>query len=266
MSEIPPPKIGVMIATPCRHWRGSLKETFGEQYNAQIEALQAMSQDAECPYEFNILISTGGLVRTRNEMAATFKASGCRFLIPADDDLNWTPADILKLLSHKRPFVAALYTTREDRPHWVANFMHEVTLQKGGLYQVIEVGTGLQCIHREVFLILERVHPGMVYTDRDSGRKMFGYYQHCVLQTDLKPDGDLLTEDFFFCYLARLARIGIFVDTTIKLKHCGGDGVAYPKGDWPPIPGLDEKPEIKDRSVRLAEMRDEAALQERNGG
>lgn len=238
------PKIGVMLATPVRHYNGI--QEFHPKFKEMLNRLAELSSDPTCPYEFMISIMEGGLVRARNHIAHEFKRlavenPSLKFLISADDDLELEgasdPAEaILRLLAHKKPFVAALYTTREETPHYVANFMHEVTLQPGSLLQVIEVGTGLTCTHIKIFTELDRLMPDFRYTDRDSGERVTPYYQHCMLMTDLRPDGDLLPEDYFFCHLLRRLNIGMFVDTTLKLKHRGRDGTLYPTGDWPPVP------------------------------
>ncbi len=242
-------KIGVMVATPVRHWRGT--DAFHPNFKAVLQILATLSTTEDCPYEFTLAVMEGGIVRARNVMAHRFKASGCKFLVTLDDDLeDETPGkmvdNILRLLGHRKPVVAALFTTREARAHWTTNFMHEVELQKDGLLQVIETATGLKCVHVQVFTELDRLLGDKIqYSDRDTGELIMGYYQHGVVRTDLKPDGDLMSEDYFFCWLARQCRIGLFVDTTIKLLHRGGDGTLYPlmvdgKRDWPPIPGLEE--------------------------
>lgn len=239
-------KIGVMLAIPMRHFRGV--ESLHPNLKMLLNRLTELSADEFCPYEFQVAFMEGGLVRARNMITAEFmeqnkKNQMLRFLITLDDDMDVNPdaSEILKLLSHRRPLVGALYTTRDpERPHWVATFMHEVELQKNGLLQVIECGTGMKCHHIKVYTELARILPNIHYTDRDSGDRLVGFYQHAVLITDLRPDGDLLPEDYYFDHLCRMSKIGIFVDTTVKVKHRGADGTLYPKGDWPAIPGITE--------------------------
>jgi hypothetical protein len=224
-------KTKVVIATP-------LKEVAALDaphpfYRTTLEQL-ALLEDS--PYEFHVASMEGGICHARNKMVDKAKKLGAKWVVWWDYDIEPAPADILRLLGHKLPIVAALYTTRTDKnPHYVANFMHEVEVQKDGLLQVIEAGTGLQVNHIQVFENLDRIYPTIAYTDRDTGERLHAYFQQIVLQTDLKPDGDWLTEDYFFHYLCRLAKIGIFVDTKIKVKHRGKDGKLYP-AEWPPVP------------------------------
>lgn len=230
------PKIGVMVVTPMKHWAGP--QSFHPKFAEFLNELAEMSSDPKCPYEFQWATIDGGMVRARNKFTAAFLKTDCKWLLACDSDIEATGAMVLKLLGHKKPIVGALYCRRQEKAIWVANFMHEVELQKGGLLQVLECGTGLKLYHREVFENLQKVFPTIAYTERETGEKLWGYFQDCICATDLKPDGDHLTEDFFCDYLCRMARMGIWVDTEIKVKHRGPDGKLYPE-KWPPIPGVD---------------------------
>ncbi len=245
----PMTKIGVLIATPVRYYNGI--KSFHPKFQAMLARLTELSSDDTCPYEFILATMEGGLVRARNQMAHQFKQMAeehpsLKWLITADDDLELEgsedPAEpILRILAHKSPVVGALYTTKEEGGHWVATFMHNVELQKGCLLQVLECGTGLLCVHLQVFTEIDRMMPEFRYTDRDTGERMTPYYQHCMQFTDTHPDGDLLPEDYFFCLILRRLAIGIFVDTNLKLKHRDKNGVLHPEANWwPPIPGLTE--------------------------
>lgn len=246
MSEIPKKTI-VWVTVSQRKFDGV--QQFHPNLKRLLNSLHDLSVDESCPYEFYLAVMVGGIARARNKMTHAFKLANLqnenvKWLLTLDDDIETNPdaSDILRLLSHKRPLVGALYTTREvEGVHWVANFMHEVELQKGGLLQVLELGTAMKLHHILVFTELERILADSInYTDRDTGERITAYYQQVVLKTDVRPDGDFLPEDFFFDHLCRMCKIGIFVDTTMKLKHRGPDETLYPVGDWPAIPGLTE--------------------------
>jgi len=231
-------KIKIVIATPLKDAR-----TLNQPHPFFQKTAEQIAQIQDSPYEFYFATMEGGICHARNKMVQAAKKLGAQQIVWWDYDIEATVDDMMKLVTNKLPIVGALYTTREDRGHWVANFMHEVELQEGGMLQVIESGCGLKKYHMEVFYILDKVYEGIAYTDRDTGERLHGYFQQIVMQTDLKPDGDWITEDFFLDHLCRHSRtkgMGIFVDTTIKVKHRGPDGTLYPTGDWPPVP-IDEK-------------------------
>jgi hypothetical protein len=231
MSE---PKIPVLIATPLKDYK-----TLDKPHPYFRATLEDIAKLEDSPYEFTFATMDGGICHARNRMVHEAKKRKMKWLLWWDYDVEATIDHVLRILGHKRPRCAALYTTREKDGHWCTNFMHEVTLQPGNLLQVIESGQGFKLEHMQVYENMEASYPGFWYTDRQTGERMFGYYQHRIQPTDLKPDGDELPEDFWFDYLCRMAKIGLFVDTTMKLKHRGPDGTLYPTGDWPPIP-MDE--------------------------
>lgn len=231
-SETRPTKIGVLIAIPVRYWRGP--DQFHPGLRALLNELGRLSLDETCPYEFTWAVCSGGLVRARNRMIPEARKAGVRWVVWLDDDIAATAANILTLLGHRKPIVAGLYCVRDIKPQWVCNFLHEVELQPGNLLQVFEVGLGLKAYHMQVFDELDRLYPAIAYSDRDTGEKGRGYFQHCVI------DGDLLPEDYFCDYLCRRVKIAIWVDVSLKLRHRGPDGTMYPVNDeWPPIPGIE---------------------------
>ena len=231
-------KTKILIATPLKY-----ASQINDPHPVFKRTLEELAKMEDCEYEFYFATMDGGICRARNLMVHEAKKMGVKKIVWLDYDIEPTTEQLLRLVSHKQAIVGALYTTREERGHWVANFMHEVELQPNGLLQVIESGSGLKCYHMEVFRILDEVYEGIAYSDRDTGIRLHAYFQQVCMKTDLKPDGDWITEDFFLDYLCRHSRtpgMGIWVDTTIKVKHRGPDGTLYPTGDWPPIP-IDEK-------------------------
>ena len=239
MSEpqtIETPKIGVMIATPVKFYAREYIV-----FSRLIEDLRALSVDPSCPYEFVWATIDMGVVPARNKLVANFRKSECRWLCFVDYDVEISAADILRLLSKKLPVIGGLYTTKEKNPHWVATFLFEAQAQKETVVQVVELGTGAgKLYHREVFDQLEKAFPQVVYTDRDTGERLFGFFQHAVVVHDMQMAGDLLPEDYFCDFLCRMAQISVWCDTSIKLKHRGGNGVLYPEGAWPAIPCMEK--------------------------
>ena len=239
-------KTGVMLATPVRYWKGL--EQFHPDFQATLTRLAELSNDPLCPYEFQWASCTGGICVARNRMVSNFKKErksnpNLKWLVWWDDDVCASAEDIIRLISHKEGICGALYTTREDKPHWVANFMYDAEVQtqgvKDGLLQVVECGTGLKAYFWEVFKVLEEVYPMVKYFDRNTGEEHWGWFQQVVMNEDFP------TEDYYLDWLVRQAAgrvkgLGIFVDTKLKLRHRFPDGTTCPKDDaWPPIPGIE---------------------------
>jgi hypothetical protein len=232
-----PRKIGVMVGTPLKNF-SSLVE-LPKHHTDFMEELARLTADPQCQFEFTWATVDMGIVPARNKIVANFLASPCRWLLWKDLDIKAAGGDVLRLLSKKLPVIGGLYTTKEEHAHWVATFLFEAEPQKDTVLQVVECGTGLKLYHREVFEKLAEHWKQISYTDRDTGEKTQGFFQHAVVFHDLQQAGDLLPEDYFCDFLCRQMKIAVWVDSSIKLRHCGHDGAEYPKGDWPPIPGLE---------------------------
>ena len=244
-------KIIVMVATPVARF-----DKFHPKFEQFLKDLAELSASEDCPYEFIFATVDGGRTWGRCRLVANFRKLRLRYpnlkwLYWADDDVDQTAAGLLRLLSHKRPIVGALYTTKGDNPHWCCNFMYEVEVQPNGLLQVVEVAIGALLTHFQVYDIVEAAFPGLLYTHRDTGERSVGFFQESVIEK--VP----YSEDYFFCWLCRHSPVdtgevnedgktkvklgmGIFVDTQLKLRHRGTDGTLHPAGEWPPIP-VDEK-------------------------
>lgn len=286
----------VIIATPKRHYagiedlpRGIAQALMELRYRGALMAnpddekersvwLRCQTDDVESDkrfhaearrYSFEFIAVIGGLCRARNTAVADALKSGATFVLWNDDDLlvadgyNSLAEVWLRLLSHRQPVVGALYCTRKRRPTWAATFMPAAEYQPkaDGLLQVAELATGLCCIHvKTVYGELGRIFggdrekgtPGIKYRDRDTGEELFGFYQNVV------NDGDLLSEDYFLCFLMRCAKIPIVADTKIKVRHVEPNGSVYPEGEFPPIAALeseDDETQIKQEESEAKEDR-----------
>lgn len=250
MSAEPKQKIGVMICTPVRYWKGL--EQFHPVFQETLKILSTLTSDEECPYEFMFSSTTGGIVKARNELVANFRKQrihnlSLKWLLWLDDDVFATNekgepdavaqvAAILRLLSHKRPVCGALYVTRDDHERWAANFMFEAKPDEKGLLQGVELACGMKLHHFQVFDILQELYPRLRYFRRDTGEEVWGFFQQVVMNDDAP------SEDYFLDWLCRQStksKIGIWIDTDTKLVHVAGD-TQYPKdGIFPPIPGIE---------------------------
>jgi|GEM_PF-7042917 hypothetical protein len=253
------PKTGVMIATTKRHWpnpaewaamskSGELAK-FLEREVPQIgRALRELAGHPD--YAFEFAVAVGGHCRAKNTLVHDFlNKTNHTWLLWWDDDLypeGMTGAEaVLRLLSHRQPYVGAPYCKRAKKPMWAATFMPKAVEEHGvqfDLLQMAELAGGFTLVHRKCYTELRRIFAEQVsaeaansieYRDRDTGEKMHAFYQQMVVGKDL------LSEDYFMQYLMRCAKIGILMDTKLRCKHRDADGTFYPI-EFPAIPGVDE--------------------------
>lgn len=247
-------RVGVMIATPLRHFDGTAKDLDRQVPQIGRALRQLRERRAEHNFDFEFAAACGGLCSARNRIVHEFMKSDATWFVPWDSDLHaeyGLEADaLLRILSHGEPIVGALYCKRDrdaSRPRWVANWLNGAVLQRGGLLQVVELGGGgMKAYNRAVFSELRRIFgdeplaknkPSILYRERETGEMIAAFYQIANVE------GDLLPEDFFLDFLCRCAGIGIIADTVVRLRQVDDKGV-YPALDqpWPPIPAEEEAP------------------------
>lgn len=244
-----PSPIGVMIATPFRHFPHNSALPIQTAYlagNAPAigRTLRELATRPDAQgYRFEFAAAIGGLCRARNNLVSEFLKSANQLLLWWDQDLDATADHVLRALAHRQPIVGGLYCKRASgKPRYVLNWLPAAEYQPAGdgLLQVAELGTGFKLIHRQVFEELARIfdtepraekRTAIGYRDRDTGEHIVGFYQNLVV------DGDLLSEDYFLDYLCRCAGVPIWADTKMKVPHRGADGAVFPDR-WPPVPGV----------------------------
>lgn len=268
-------RIGVMIATPLRHFPerpkdGESAEDFARRQRRALtenvpqigRALKELhDRREEHEYEFEFAAACGGLCSARNRLVHDFlHKSSASILLWHDADLHdqaGKDADaILRQLTIARRngahVLGRLYCKREKRPRWVANWINEAKIQDDGLLQVAEIGGGATMYSRGVLEHLRKV-----YVDDIKAAKADAMAKGAPVE-GLEPmeyrdretgemvtaffqirtiDGDLLSEDFHLNFLARCAKIPIWADTVAKMRHFDGVDQYPPRGSpWPPLP------------------------------
>lgn len=172
----------------------------------------------------------GGLGKARNILLARARESGAAKVLLIDADINGGPAQVERILKHDEPFVCGLYPAKELvwPIRWVVNWAKDSKADARGLREAIEVGAGWLLI--DLNSLDEVIASGVVRDYRPDDREFDGTVHHDffaegVVEADWKGDGKRyprkLTEDFYFCYLVRLAGFKVLVDTVCQLGHEG---------------------------------------------
>lgn len=254
-------RLPVMVAVPLRHYKS--EKDLPPQIGRMLRELAERS--AEHDYTFEFAAACGGLCSARNRLVHEFLfKSDAQILVWRDADLHdqaGKEADhMLRLLANMREngahVLGGMYCKREKRPRWVANWINEAKIQAGELLQVAELGMGAKAYSKTALLELRRIFgdeplknketgaQSILYRDRETGEMVAAFHQIAVI------DGDLLSEDFFLDWLCRCAKVPIWADTELRLRHLDEPAIVdntgvedrpavwYPAIDapWPPIP------------------------------
>jgi len=151
--------------------------------------------------------------RGRNRAAADFLATGCDYLLFIDADIIFDRGHIERLMESAEPVLGGIYClkTMVAPSPCLQTLPGAQPIAVGGIEEVRRTGTGFLRIHRSVF---EAIKPHTAKYN-NHGRDEWDFFPSGVV------DEEWLSEDWYFCDLARKAGFRVMVDTTIQVGHEG---------------------------------------------
>jgi hypothetical protein len=173
------------------------------------------------------VVGNSNLPRARNELVAGFMGSGYDDLLFIDDDMDWDPNDVIRLLASEREVIGGVGCKRvmladTDQKKWCVRVLDkDVTQDAMGAVEVAGVGTGFLKISRCVFERMAEAHPEWKRKPLpempDEVKKWF----YAFFRFDHDEDGEEYGEDIWFCLDWRRLGGTVWVDPGIKLGHVG---------------------------------------------
>lgn len=155
--------------------------------------------------------------RGRNRAAANFLTTGCDYMLFIDSDICFTPEHIQMLMESSEPILAGIYCLKsEEVKPCLQTLPGHQPLATGGIIEIARAGTGFLRIHRSVFEKLKETTQRYV----NHGREEWDFFASGVVNEEW------LSEDWYFCDLARKAGFKVMCDTRIQLGHEGN--IVYP--------------------------------------
>lgn len=187
---------------------------------AKVEALATLMQGLYLPNRCinNIQFMNGDslIPRARNKVAALFLDHGTDYLMFIDNDITFSLNDIERLRDHNVGVVGGVYL-KKTIPY--APVSNRWVAQEGALTVMEEIGTGFMMIHRDVLLDIRKKFPEREFKrESDEPDIKSGYYDYFGVGV---VDGRYLSEDYYFCYLAREAGYKIYYDQNVMVAHHG---------------------------------------------
>jgi hypothetical protein len=211
----------VMIATPVARapcW----------QYTVSLCDTCVLLTRLGITYIRQFVIGSSNLPRARNELCARFLASPCTDLLFIDDDMEWSPDSVVRLLASDKPIAGAIGRKRIDKANsdpdvWCGSPDvgpgNNLTQDDMGFIRLTKIGTGFLKIAREALLDLAAANPDWKASGKED------------LPTDVKAnyyrffrfgDDELETsEDYVFCDAWRAHGGEIWADPEMVLGHIG---------------------------------------------
>lgn len=185
--------------------------------------------------------SGGGIHKARNNIAADFLKSKCQKMFWWDSDISFEPDQIFNLWNRNLPIVGIPYCHKKSDLEWSARSIEGVGPNDVGLQKVAAAGTGALMVDRGVYEgIIAKFGDELRFIEdwnEGKGETRYDFFKEGVVHD---PEfgykvPTFLSEDFYFCYLARKAGFDIMMDCTSFAMHWEGSK-GYPEKSPAPPP------------------------------
>ena len=200
------------------------------QYTTSLAStlLFLSEQGVRCSFQF--VVGSSVISKARNELCAHFLMGDFTDLLFIDDDMQWSPNSVLRLLASRQLLVGGVGRMRVQKPNtdpavWCWRPLHggDGALRQDdmGAIECLGFGAAFMLINRRVLLELAAAHPDWKRPGaHDWPDGLREHYFEFFRQNHEGHPGEA-SEDYVFCDRWRAAGGQVFVDPTIKLGHIG---------------------------------------------
>lgn len=182
------------------------------------ETQAGLDELARRGYAVRILRGSSQVDLARSTLATQAIEDGFAETFWIDADTVFDPNDVERIREHGLLLCAGLYV-RKGPKEFAGKFVSpEATFGiGGGLLEMVYVGMGFTHVRREVYDSIATSLPacGGGY----GGKQVVPYFLPVLTEEEQGPT--YLSEDYSFCYRAKLAGTKIMADTRIRLGHIG---------------------------------------------
>lgn len=199
------------------------------QYTASLAStlMQLGSYGVSCQFQF--VIGNSIISKARNELCARFLATDCTDLLFIDDDMQWSPNDVMRLLASDYPLIGGVGRMRVQKPNsdprvWCWKPLTDAGghLDQGDMGAIAALGFGaaFMKIGRSVLEKMMTAHPDWRQKPppdwpEDVQKSYFQFFKQG------EEDGTDVGEDYVFCNRWRAMGGECRIDPKIRLGHVG---------------------------------------------
>ena len=214
----------VMIATPIAR-----NPTW--EYTASMLSTMLTLTDLGIRCTFQFVVGSSVVHKARNELVAYFLASDFTDLLFIDDDMQWSPNDVIRLLGSDKPLIGGVGRQRVQKPNsdprvWCMRIPREMAdplrSDDMGCIEVGGFGAAFMLINKIVFERMVEAHPEWALkAPSDWEQRIRPFYFEFFRQGHPDIPGDDTGEDYVFCDRWRALGEEVWVDPSITLGHVG---------------------------------------------
>lgn len=211
--------LSVQFATPCgdsRYDREYVK-SFHNTACVLIE-LGAKVDWAEFP-------GCADLPLARSKLFGNFLRSSHTHFMMLDSDMGWSYHDVVRMLLHKKDFIAAAGRKKNEKLEFAcnncddeSNLLPIITDPETGLIECTDVGMAFAMISKECAQKMADAYPDLVF-DGDERTLEYDLFHPRIIGT--APKRRRLSEDFAFCHRWRAIGGKIHLMPEVVLQHAG---------------------------------------------
>jgi hypothetical protein len=239
--KTPQPKAKLFVATPM--YGGMCT---GMYASAVMQCVGTFGQAGIQMY-YSFMMNESLITRARNSMAYDFMNSDATHLMFIDADIAFSPADIPRMVDADKDIICGIYPKKEinwvevqnavkngvpaenlqfHTGAFVLNLANGEKSKTGNINEPIEIangGTGFMLIKRKVFEDLADKVPSYtndMYHAVDTVREVKVIKEYFTTSID-EESNRLLSEDYHFCKIARLAGFKVWCAPWASFSHTG---------------------------------------------
>ncbi len=221
---------GLYIAVPCGSGRIRHETMVGI-----MELMKACAQN-KVYAELRIAPQDSLIMRARNALIAWFMASKCSHMFCIDDDIQFDPRDVFKMLKDDKDFVCGAYRRKADTETYTVAF-HPSAAEKlivcahCGCVELDAANVGFALLHRNVFDRMFAAYPDLKCENPPTQEAEIADKFYALFNTGVE-NNRMWGEDYWFSKLWMRCGGKIWLDPTIVLTHFGTKGWTGNIGRW----------------------------------
>lgn len=198
------------------------------EYTSSLASTLLLLCDLGIRCSFQFVIGGSVIHRSRNELLAYFLASDFTDCLFIDDDMQWRPQDVVRLLASDKPVIGGVGRKRCPEPNsdprvWCWRPMVEdgkVKQEGMGEVEVLGLGAAFMLINKGVLVDMLEAHPEWKIGSPHDWPDAIKPYHYEVFRPE-QHGPTFISEDYVFCNRVREHGERVFVDPTISLGHVG---------------------------------------------
>jgi hypothetical protein len=207
--------VRLLIASPCGD--GKYERLYVHSLMGTMQLLKQHGAQVSWMEE----IYSSDLVISRNKLFGAFLRSDFTHMLLVDSDQGWKPYDVIRMLMHKRDFIAAAGIRKVFPRSFAVNvtddFGNSVPLKiepQTMIAEVSEVGSAFCVVTKAWAERMAAAYQDLQFRGTDD-RKEYGIYNPMIVR------GKYKSEDFAVCHRWRSIGGKLYVLTDVSLDHVG---------------------------------------------